>query len=269
MSPTELSARCRAAAAALVLAMLPMVAHASAGGPCGPAIAAAEVRYALPVGLLRAIAQVESGRTDPRTGATDPWPWSTNAENQDQVFDSRADAVAWVRATQARGVASIDVGCLQVNLKYHPDAFASLEDGFDPVRNADYAARFLLRLHAVSVDWAEAVGRYHSYTEALAQPYRAQVARSYAGRADARAERIFADAVMSERARILRDLAAAWAATLPATATPAKAPGWEQLAAAWQPAPTTPAPMPAITARRKAPPAAIPAQPPTQSLAAR
>ncbi len=230
---TDITARFRAVGLAIVVALLPVAAaRADAGGPCGPAIAAAEARYSLPVGLLRAIAEVEAGRTDPRTGANVPWPWTTNAENQGQFFESSDAAVAWVIAAQARGVASIDVGCLQVNLKQHPDAFARIEDGFDPARNADYAARFLLRLRAVSTDWAEAVGRYHSYTEALAVPYRAQVARSYNGGAGARPDRIFAEAVMSERDRIARDLARAWAATMPSPAAPPHAPGWDRRAAA-------------------------------------
>jgi hypothetical protein len=240
---TAVCAHVRAAGIAVVLALLPVAAaQASAGGPCGPAIAAAETRYGLPPGLLRAIAQVETGRTDPRTGATEPWPFTTNAENQGTYFDSREAAVAWVLATQARGVASIDVGCLQVNLRQHPEAFARIEDGFDPVHNADYAARFLLRLHAASGDWAQAVGEYHSHTEALAVPYRAQVARSYAGGSDARSERIFAEAVMSQRERNLRDLAAAWAATLPARSETRVSAGWDQLAAAqpWQAAAASP-----------------------------
>ena len=45
---------------------------------------------------------------------------------------TRQQAVAAVQALQARGVRSIDVGCLQVNLMYHPIAFASLDDAFDP-----------------------------------------------------------------------------------------------------------------------------------------
>ena len=41
---------------------------------------------------------------------------------------------------RAQGARSIDVGCMQVNLLHHADAFASLEQAFDPVANARYAA---------------------------------------------------------------------------------------------------------------------------------
>jgi hypothetical protein len=37
---------------------------------------------------------------------------------------------------QGEGVRSIDIGCMQINLVHHPDAFGSLEAGFDPITNA-------------------------------------------------------------------------------------------------------------------------------------
>ena len=87
----------------------------------------------------------------------------------------RQQAVAAVRALQARGVRSIDVGCLQVNLMYHPAAFASLDEAFDPRSNAAYAARFLNTLYAERRDWAHAIAAYHSETPALGDAYRVLV----------------------------------------------------------------------------------------------
>jgi soluble lytic murein transglycosylase-like protein len=80
-----------------------------------------------------------------------------------------------VKALQARGVQSIDVGCLQVNLMYHPHAFTSLEDAFDPRSNALYAARFLNALYAEGKDWQHAIAAYHSETPALGDAYRVLV----------------------------------------------------------------------------------------------
>ena len=92
-----------------------------------------------------------------------------------------------MRALQARGVRSIDVGCLQVNLMYHPAAFASLDEAFDPRINAAYAARFLNTLYAERRDWAHAIAAYHSETPALGDAYRVLVMarwqRRRAGRA--------------------------------------------------------------------------------------
>jgi hypothetical protein len=142
---------------------------------CDAAGAAAEARYDLPPGLLRAIGRVESGRRDPTTGQVTPWPWAINAKGRGQLLDSRDEALVTTRTLQQAGVASIDVGCFQVNLVQHPLAFPALEDGFDPARNADYAARFLLSLRAKTGSWDAAVAAYHSSTPELGDPYRDRV----------------------------------------------------------------------------------------------
>ena len=135
----------------------------------------AEYVVGLPPRLLSAISLTETGRPDPVSGRVRPWPWTINAEGQGAFFDTRQHAIDAVRALQARGVRSIDVGCLQVNLQYHPDAFASLQQAFDPRTNAVYAARFLATLHADGGapphDWARAIAAYHSETPALGQAY--------------------------------------------------------------------------------------------------
>jgi hypothetical protein len=149
----------------------------AAGGMCRPALIAAEVRYGIPQGLLLAIGLVESGRRDEQTGRREPWPWTLNAEGEPHFFETKQQSVAWVRQAQERGVRSIDVGCAQVNLMHHANAFASLEAAFDPSDNADYAARFLKQLHdgTAAGDWMTAAGQYHSQTPELADEYRRQV----------------------------------------------------------------------------------------------
>lgn len=142
---------------------------------CGAAIATAEDAFRLPPHLLKAIAQVESGRPDSATGRLQAWPWTINAEGQGAFFATEAQAVAAVEGLQSRGVRSIDVGCLQVNLMFHPAAFASLEQAFDPRANALYAARFLHALHGSSNDWLSAIAAYHSQTVALGADYRRRV----------------------------------------------------------------------------------------------
>jgi hypothetical protein len=142
---------------------------------CETAITSAEFVGRLPPRLLGAIGLTETGRTDPGSGRVRPWPWTINAEGEGQFFRTKQQAVAAVRALQASGVRSIDVGCLQVNLMYHPAAFATLEDAFDPRINAAYAARFLNALYAEGRDWAHAIAAYHSETPALGDAYRVLV----------------------------------------------------------------------------------------------
>jgi hypothetical protein len=161
--------RCHPAAANW---LMPMVDPATA---CKMAIAGAEGRSAIPPQLLAAIGRVESGRRDPLTGAMVPWPWTIDAEGQGHFFETKAQAIAAVQALQARGVRSIDVGCLQVNLMHHPDAFASLDQAFDPVANANYAARFLTQLHDQLGNWPRAAGAYHSQTPERGDDYERRV----------------------------------------------------------------------------------------------
>ena len=148
----------------------------SPGQQCRAAIAAAERAHAIPAQLMAAIGRVESGRKDPATGDWGAWPWTINAEGQGFYFASKAEAIAKVVALQAQGVRSIDVGCMQVNLMHHPDAFPSLDLAFEPAVNTDYAARFLTRLHDQTNDWMKATANYHSAYPPEGEPYAAKVA---------------------------------------------------------------------------------------------
>lgn len=157
----------------------PAAAGTAAGELCRPAIRAAERAHGIPTALLAALGRVESGRRDPGSGAVGPWPWTLNAEGRGQFFPTKAEAIAEVRRLQARGVRSIDVGCMQVNLMFHPHAFASLEDAFDPMKNADYAARFLVELQQKANNWLQAASHYHSHTPEFADAYRAKVVAAW------------------------------------------------------------------------------------------
>jgi soluble lytic murein transglycosylase-like protein len=149
-------------------------------GLCGAAIAAAERGAGMPAGLLGAVAKVETGRRAP-DGSVQPWPWSYNAAGDGRYAASNAEALEEVRAIQARGVRSIDIGCMQVNLLHHPDAFPSLEAGFDPTTNVAYAVRFLRSLHARTGDWHQAVALYHSATPERGQIYQQRVMAALSG----------------------------------------------------------------------------------------
>src|SRR4051812_26120894 len=153
------------------LANLPPSGTLAPGGLCRPAILAAERSFAIPEHLLGAIAHVESGRRDPATGTFAPWPWTINAEGQGSFYDTKAEAIAAVQTMRARGMRSIDVGCMQISLLHHPDAFANLYQAFDPTANAAYGARFLRDLYGKSNAWPRAVEMYHSATPGLGEEY--------------------------------------------------------------------------------------------------
>jgi len=174
----------------------------SPGILCRQAIESAAPAHGVPTALLAAMGRVESGRRD-RTGtASHPWPWTVDAEGQGAFYDSKAEAIAAVRVLQARGVRSIDVGCMQVNLMHHPDAFGSLAQAFDPTANADYAARFLHDLFGQTGTWPKAAALYHSATPDLAAEYQRKVMAVWPEE-----QRLAGEGTWSK-------LATAWAATL-------------------------------------------------------
>ncbi|WP_340108152.1 lytic transglycosylase domain-containing protein [Pikeienuella sp. HZG-20] len=159
----------------LIAALLAAPALASQPPPsetsaiCDAAAAIGAARGPAPVEILRALTRTETGRR--LDGALRPWPWTVNMEGEGFWFDSRAEALAFVKARHAEGARSFDVGCFQINFRWHGEAFASIDAMFDPVENAGYAARFLSELKAEGGDWRDAVGKYHSRTPSFAAKY--------------------------------------------------------------------------------------------------
>jgi hypothetical protein len=113
------------------------------------------------------------------------------AEGEGRFLPSKAAAVAEVKKLQARGVRNIDVGCMQVNLLAHPDAFANLDEAFEPRTNVAYAGRFLVSLYGSTQNWATAGAYYHSQTPSEAAPYKAKLLTTWnnaKGKGDARVQ---------------------------------------------------------------------------------
>lgn len=143
---------------------------------CAAAIHQAQSMAGTPAGLLRSIAMVESGRRNPATGQVAPWPWTIDANGAGHFYATESQAIAAVRQLRAQGIQAIDVGCLQIDLAAHPDAFATLHQAFDPLTNALYGAHFLLTLHTDLGHWSAAIGGYHSLNPSLGTPYYQKVA---------------------------------------------------------------------------------------------
>ena len=150
---------------AVIIATLLSLTPAVADQPhlaCDRAAARAERAWSLPAGLLAAIGTVESGRPDPAGSHRRAWPWSINAEGWSHFAANKTDAISTVRLLQARGYRLIDVGCFQVDLFYHPRAFTSLDEAFEPDANAQAASRILSRARFASTAWEPAIAAYHS-----------------------------------------------------------------------------------------------------------
>ncbi len=143
---------------------------------CLTQIFEAQVRYGIPDNLLLAIGLQEAGRNV--DGVDTVWPWTANAVGEGAFLRDKSSLKSWVRAKQASGIQSIDVGCMQVNLRWHGHAFRDLDHAMDPVANVDYAARFLLDLRKETGSWWEAAGRYHSATEKFKTLYLSKLSQN-------------------------------------------------------------------------------------------
>ncbi|MBA3813390.1 MAG: hypothetical protein H0X26_02685 [Alphaproteobacteria bacterium] len=135
-----------------------------------------EHQHGIPRGLLHAISKAESGLKD-INGRLVAWPWTINYKGQGYYFPTKEAAIEAVQALQAKGASSIDVGCMQVNLYYHPNAFKTLEEAFEPSKNVAYAARFLTGLKKEHNCWHLAMAHYHSANPIHHVPYQKNVLR--------------------------------------------------------------------------------------------
>ena len=127
----------------------------------------------VPLDILLAIARVETGRDQGR--GLQPWPWTVNVGGDGSFYDDAALALAQAAQVLDGGTENFDVGCFQLNYRWHGGAFPSLEAMFDPEANALYAANFLLTLYQSTGSWAQAIGQYHSQSGELAESYLSKV----------------------------------------------------------------------------------------------
>lgn len=160
---------------ALVVLLLPAANPAMARTPpeqiCDQAARSASQQTGVPLTVLQAITRTETGRK--KDGRFTPWPWTVNMEGKGVWFDTPDAARAYVFKHFKRGARSFDVGCFQINYKWHHKAFSSIEEMFEPLANATYAARFLNDLYAEHGNWSDAAGAYHSRTPKYANRYKA------------------------------------------------------------------------------------------------
>lgn len=130
---------------------------------CLVAAKEASKKFGVSYDLLQTISAVESGVWNNIRNTYVAWPWTVNVNGKGYYYETKADAVSAIKKFQADGFQSIDVGCMQINLKYHGSAFSSVEEALDPSQNVQYSAKFLRTLYSrFDNDWEKAAKRYHS-----------------------------------------------------------------------------------------------------------
>lgn len=141
-------------------------------GDCERSISMAETEYGLPPYLLAAIALTESGREGR------PSPLAMNIGGR-PYFASSTQEMEQVVLRNGGDRSSIDVGCTQINLRWHAGRFKDWRSLLIPIYNAEYAALYLRDLRRQKGSWTAAVGAYHSNTPWRSANYACLVSRNW------------------------------------------------------------------------------------------
>ena len=115
--------------------------------------------YRLPNKLLTSISLVESGVIE--GNMVNSWPWALNVNGKSKYFDNKKDTLSFLKESLKKN-RNIDVGCMQINYKFHGQNFKNLDHILNPEENVKYAAEFLKKLFKRHKSWNEAISRYHS-----------------------------------------------------------------------------------------------------------
>ena len=110
----------------------------------------------IPLSVLYAVGLTETGQSGRLQ------PYAMNIDGVEVAANSLPEALEIFYAAQRRGAKFIDIGCMQINHRFHAADFPSLESMFDPHRNVAYAAHFLKILRQREASWTFAVARYNA-----------------------------------------------------------------------------------------------------------
>lgn len=136
--------------------IVPLEVLASTDRVCEREVVRASSETGVPLGIFYAIALTESGRR----GRLEPF--ALNIDGVSAFAESLEGAKAILRRSLNSGARFVDLGCMQINYQFHRKSFQSDEEMFNPRKNVDYAARFLLRLRDREGSWTMAAARYHA-----------------------------------------------------------------------------------------------------------
>lgn len=123
---------------------------------CSPHILKAAKKYGIPKRFLWGLAYVESNYKGV------PWAWALNVSGRSHYFSSQKEAIRFLRGLSQNKLTYTDIGCMQINYKFHRNAFKSVTEMLEPQKNVFYGAQFLRKLYKKSKVWEKAIGDYHS-----------------------------------------------------------------------------------------------------------
>ena len=136
---------------------------------CEKTIENIELQTDIPKGLLLGIGKAEAIRKINNKYII--WPWTVNHAGKSMFFETKKQMRNYVSKNLKKNDFNIDVGCMQINIKWHKNNFKKIADMFEVSPNISYAASFLLQLKNKHGSWDRAIKRYHSSDPKKNIPY--------------------------------------------------------------------------------------------------
>jgi soluble lytic murein transglycosylase-like protein len=136
-----------------------------------------EQKFKIPQNILRSIALKESGKKHSKNNNIIIWPWTVNVEGKGYYFRNKKEAIKFVKNQIKTNKEIIDVGCMQINLKHHINAFDSIDKAFEPQYNISYGAEFLRKKYEQTGCWHKAIAHYHSATFPIGNKYKNDIVK--------------------------------------------------------------------------------------------
>ena len=136
---------------------------------CENTIESVELQTDIPKGLLLGIGKAEAIRKINNKYII--WPWTINHAGKSLFFDTKKQMTNYVFKNLKRNDFNIDVGCMQINIKWHKNNFKKISDMFEVNPNISYAASFLKQLKNKHGSWDKAIKHYHSSDPKKNNPY--------------------------------------------------------------------------------------------------
>ena len=136
---------------------------------CEKIIKSIELQTDIPKGLLLGIGKAEALRKINNKYII--WPWTINHAGKSMFFDTKKQMRNYVFKNLKKNDLNIDVGCMQINIKWHKNNFKKITDMFEVSPNISYAASFLIELKNKHGSWNKAIKHYHSSNPKKNIPY--------------------------------------------------------------------------------------------------
>lgn len=113
--------------------------------------------------ILYAVALTES-RKNGEQNRVIPWPWAINNAGNVFIPGSQQEAEALFNQMLQQGKRNIDIGIMQVNLRWHGHRVTKPEQLLDPSTNLEIGARVLSdAIQSAPNNLALGIGRYYSW----------------------------------------------------------------------------------------------------------